>query len=475
MQGVVRLWEKFSREVPCENKLRVEQYVSAISDDLCYINDLLEHVEELNFDVCHKFVSFGVPWLIENISKELNTGTLNFIPSGYVIFSILEYLKCSYILNILVISLFSSKISEKMSYFTTKGSIPNNQLDVLEEYQGPIDNIIKHQVYAFLNDLKMCPITLLIMNNAISNEHLSKKVLYECQLLPKEDLKQQRLIRQILQDKHDYSSDRVLTEFLIKISTGNYPKFTMFLACRIILICSFFPSDIFLPQFLFEVNREIADVIAKLLIMIKSENLPDILLEAFEEASNNVKQYKWEEKIEFPKEILTKSDLSEQGIYRLPSSTFERYQNFFHKFFLLRKVKNLIFGEKIQNEGGVRKNSELADLTCNDGRVIIECLDNLKLIVQDFEIIVIGENGKEKGFRLRFIEVMVEGKNQTGLNLVINQPKKATNVKVKFFDAEACKVAKEIIESKRKKCKNKEVSHIKSFLGQEASLVESQQ
>ena len=470
---MVKLWQRFSEEIPTEQKLLVEYYVSAISDDLCYVNDLLEHVEELSHEICNKFVSLGMPWLVNNITEQLNSGRLNFIPAGYIIFSILEYVKSSYILNILTTSLFAGKIPEKMYYFTTRGSIPNNQLDFLENDKAAIINVFKQQIMAFLHEQSMCGVALLIINSTLSNESLSKKVLYECKILPKDEIKKQRLIRQILQDKHEYTSDPVLSQSFIQIFTGYYPQFTMFLAARIILSCGFFPQEEYLPQFRFEISRELGLVIERLRINIEKELFPEIMLEAFEEASRSVRNYRFEDKIEFPSAILTRSDLGDQGIYRMPMNSFETYLNYFHKLFLLRRVRSMLFEEQtLKVPGSLRKNSSLPESSTNESNTTIDCIDNVQLIIKDFEVAIVHpRESKCKNIRLRYIEVMLENKKPHMLNLIINQPKHSYNIKLEFEDINSCKDAKKAIEDKRKKCKQKEIKHVMNFLLEEAGII----
>ena len=473
MQGMLKLWQRFSEEVPTERKLLVEYYVSAISDDLCYINDLLEHVEELNHEICNKFVSLGMPWLMSTITTQLNSGILNFIPAGYIIFSILEYIRSPYILNILITSLFAARVSEKMFYFTTRGNIPNNQLDFLENDKAVIINIFKQQIMAFLHEPNMCGIALLIISSAISNESVSKKVLYECKILPKDEIKKQRLIQETLQDDQEYTSDPVLSQSFIQIFTGYYPQFTMFLAARIILKCSFFPEEQYLPQFQFEIYRELGLVIENLRTSIEKELFPEIMLEAFEEASSSVKNYRFDDKLEFPSAMLTRSDLGDQGLYRMPLNSFETYLNYFHKLFLLRRVKSMIFEDQtLKVPRSVRKGSSLPESSSDESHISIDCTENIQLIIKDFEIVIVHpEESNTKSIRLRHIEVMLENKRPHTLNLIINQPKQSYNLKLEFEDLNSCKYAKKIIEDKRKKCKNKEMKHITNFLLQEAEFI----
>ena len=212
-----------------------------------------------------------------------------------------------------------------MQNFTTNGSISNNQFDFLEETIGTIDNILKHQILSFLNDPTMSVIPLLVINHVISNDHISKKVLYETQLLPKEELKKQKLVRQILQDKHEYTSDSVLVELIIKLLTGNSTQYTSFLAARIIMNCSFYPQEEFLTRLINDINTELKNVIVEIKRDIEKENFVEIVLEAFEQQNENVNFYKFEEKVSFPTAILCKQDLTTLGIYRLPLSKIERY------------------------------------------------------------------------------------------------------------------------------------------------------
>lgn len=470
MERVIFLWEKLDREIPTEEKIRIENFVSAISDDLCYINDLIEHVEELNYDICNRFLSLAMPWLVSNINSQFKTGNLNFIPAGFVIFSILEHIKCSFILNMLVTGLFANKITEKIQCFITKGEVLNNQFDFLVEDCGRVENIVKHQIIAFLNEPKNANMSLLILNSIVSNEIVCKKVMYECQLLRKEEIKCQQLLRKVLQDTHEYSSDPLLVDLLIKSLTGDNSFFTMFLSFRLIYHCNFQPRDYYFSILQSEINREVILSINTLLQSISTETCPEMILDTFDEEYLNISSLNFNEKISFPETLLSSNETTTPLIYRLPLTRKEIYHWNFSRYFLFKKILSLLFSSKT---GANLESQDFLLLLANCGNsgpnLIVDCTISSSLEISDLFLNVITEKPyKKMTFKLRHVEVMLNAREPCALSLIFNQPKQSTSIKVNFTDEQVCKSTKKLIETKRKESKEKELVFIKIFLSQES-------
>ena len=195
----------------------------------------------------------------------------------------------------------------------------------------------------------------------------------------------------------------------------------------------------------------------------------DIILEVFEEESEDVKNYRFTEKIPFPEAILLKSSSATSRIYRLPLSNIDEYHNNFHKLLLLKQVKNMIsdkeFNEHCDSETIILNSEESSPM---EPTILLDCANDIQLLIKDFLITILYlSTDNKKIFKLRHVEVMLENKKPRTLNLIINQLKQSCNVKIEFYDEDDCKEAKKIIENKRKESKAKEIKFIKNFLARQ--------
>jgi hypothetical protein len=423
---------------------------------------LLEHVDEINRDLCDKFLSLSMPWIIKSLNFYFDCNT-NFIPAGFIIFCIFEYIKSEYILNILSTSLFSPKISEKMFYFVTTGSIPNNQFDFLEEEQGSIDNIVKHQFTALLNQPETCTIALLILNNTISNPFISKKVLFECQLLPKDEIKKQKLVRMILQDSQEYNSDKILAELLLKTISTFTPQFNIFLASKIIIFCSLHPEELYIPQLKENITKEILSCLNEIKKHLEKEKLKDILLDVFEDQATSIKTMKFEDKVNFPSVLLSHINSITPGFYRLPLSKFEIYNWHFYKLLILKRLYTLLFSNTLSNVSEIN----LPCMSFDGPTVTLQCLNDLTLVIQDFYLQFLYKAGQSKTYKLRCVEVMADNKHENILNITVNQNKNSITIQAVFENSQICKETKKNIENQRKESKTKEFMLIQNFIQQE--------
>lgn len=457
LKNLIDSWQKLYNDLPSGDNLLIESELSNISDDLMYINDLMEHVEELNSDISSKFLNTCIPWVIKKVSDVLNIGE-NFTPVGWIINSILDNIKANSILDVLVAGLFCSKITEKIVAYMQEDTVQNNQFDYFDEGRV-IDNTVKHQMVSLLNDPYCATTVLLIINSIISNIFISKRILYECRLLPKDELKTQTLIRKVLQDKSEYKSDALVAEFLMQILLREQSPFNVFLSSRIITLCRLHPEEKYMSSLHDEIKSQTLIILAQILEKIESENLKEHVLEAFENETEYVNSLKIENKIEFPIEFLINKQNLMPILYRMPISKKEFYHWSFCRLFLLNYCESEVFGcEKFQGIEGLIK-QEISQ----SGFLVIECQQGDYLNVDDFNLKIV-KNGAEKVMKLRNVEIMMNSKAGNVLNFIAGGGKVQFSGKMEFEDGEICKATKNVIEKKRKESKNREVELIKRFL-----------
>ena len=463
LKRVQESWQKLYTDLTTGSKLLIENSLSSIGDDLMYINDLIEHVEELSTEISSKFLSFSVPWVISKINDVLNIGE-TFTPVGWVLNCILENIKVSSILDVLVTGLFAGKISEKVKGYMFEGALHNNQFGYFTEETEVIENTVKHQVLSLLNEPYSATALLLILNKIVSNSAISKRTLFECALLPKDEIKTQTLLRKVLQDKVEYVTDPLLSEFLIQLTLGEQSTFNSLLAGRIIKTCRLHPEDKYMPDFQNNLNSQIIIIISSLLEHLASEKLQELVIEAFESESLSIKKIKIDDKVEYPVEILNNSEILIPLLYRLPISKKEIYHWNFSKLFVLNLFENLIFGvEKFKDSEQM-----ISEATEKSGAVKIECEGGEGIKITDFDLHVFAKTGVKK-IKLRNVEVMLDHKSPLAFTLISQEGNLSLNAKMRFWDDELCKNSKKIIEMKRKESKSKEMAMIREFLVKEKS------
>ena len=461
LKKLIDSWEKLYIDLPADDNLLVENELSGISDDLLYINDLIEHVEELNSDICSKFLNTCIPWVIRKVSDVLNIGE-NFAPVGWVISSILDNIKACSIIDVLVAGLLSSKISEKIVAYMQEDTVQNNQFDYFDEGRE-VDNTVKHQMISLLNDPYCATTVLLIINNVVSNLAVSKRILYECCFLPKDELKTQILLHKVLQDKIEYTSDALVAEFLMQILLGEQSTFNVLLSGRIIALCRLHPEEKYLSPLKSEINSQVLQILRNTLDRIETEKFKEYVLEAFEDESEYVNSIKLDNKIEFPIEFLINKENLMPILYRMPISKKEFYQWNFGRLFLLRLIESEIYGtEKMK---GIDEIIELEIM--KSGCLEIGCEEGNWLKLDDFYLRIGKETGGEKVIRLRNVEIMMDHRAPTELNFICGGGKVMFSSVIKFVDPETCKGCKDVVEKRRKASKDKEMELIKRFLLEE--------
>jgi hypothetical protein len=388
LKKIMENWQKLYIDLTCGDKLLIENSLSAISDDLMYLNDLMEHVEELVSEISNKFLSLAVPWIIKRIAEVLENGD-SFVPVGWVLNCVLDNIRVACVLDVLVTSLFSGKISEKVKGYMIEDTLHNNQFDYFIEENEDVENTVKHQVISLLNEPYSATALLLIINKIVTSSGISKRTLYECALLPKDEIKTQMLIRKVLQDKVEYMTDPLLSEFLMQIFLGEQSTFNTILSGRILTLCRLHPEEKYMQVFQNNTNTQIIIILSTLLDLLTSEKFQEIVLEAFEIESESLKSLKLDSRVEYPVEILNNIESLIPLNYRLPISRKEVYHWNFSKLFTLNLFENLIFGvEKFKNIEEL-----IMEATSKNGVVNIECEQGEGIKIDDFNLTVFIKTG----------------------------------------------------------------------------------
>jgi hypothetical protein len=342
--------------------------------------------------------------------------------------------------------------------------VHNNQFDYFTEESEIIENTVKHQVLSLLNEPYSATALLLVVNKIVLNPAISKRTLYDCALLPKDEVKTQTLLRKILQDKVEYRSEPLLSEFLMQIVLGEHSSFNTLLAGRVISVCRLHPEDKYMQGLQNDLNTQIIIIISSLLELLAGEKLQELVLEAFEIESLSIKKFKIQDQIDYPVEILNNSHLLVPLNYRLPISKKEIYHWNFSKLFILNLFENLMFGlDRFKDSQQM-----IQDLTEKAGTVNIECAGGEGIKISDFELHVFTKAGVKK-VMLRNVEVMMDLKSPFAFDIVSHEGNCSLNTKMRFWDEELCKNSKKIIEMKRKESKSKEMAMIREFLVKEKS------
>ena len=437
LKNVLSLWDKFNFLINRQEKFKRDYYITSISDDLCYINDLMCISEDLHLLICKLFFSICFSWLLEKIS-EISKNNGNFNGIGFIVYSILQYIQSKLVLDIVVSSLFSAEISEKIQGLA-KGK--GNYQEELQTEEVKIRNEVKTQVQNIMKNGLNTAAGLILVNCVSGNKNVSKSILFESCLLAKEDVKSQLLLRKILQDNKVYSSDKFLVQLLIKIICSQQTVFNVFLACRLINACKLYPEEeknMFLRE---KLAFRVLELVKTLIKNIQNEKNSVIVLEAFEDGCKFMNELNFSQKIKFPNELLYPIEATTASKFRIPIGQKESYLWYFNILFITGSLNSDLFCER---KFGYFDQIVIARKTGPPVQVF-ECRNQEKIEIYEFFLSIYQDN-QEKIINLSRSEVKTDSKDNKIIHIVCNEIKNCFTLKLEFDESNRCKQCKELME-----------------------------
>ena len=455
LKNVQSSWDKFNFLINRQEKFKRDYYITSISDDLCYLNDLMCISEDLQIMICRSFFSICFSWVLERIS-EISKNNSNFNGIGFIVYSILQYIQSKLVLDIVISSLFSAEISEKIQALA-KGK-GNYQEELLVE-EVKIRNEVKIQVQNIMKNGLNTAVVLILVNCVAGNKSVSKSVLFESCLLGKEDIKSQLLLRKILQDNKVYSSDKFLVQLLIKIICSQQTVFNVFLACKLINICKLYPEEVKFRLLREKLASRVLELVKALIKQIQNEKNSIIVLEAFEDGFKFVSELNFSQKIKFPNELLFPIEATTASKFRIPIGQKESYLWYFNILFIIGSLNSELFCER---KFGY---FDQIIITRKIGPPVqvFECRNQEKIEIYEFFLSVYQDN-QEKIINLSRSKIETDPKDNKIIHIVCNEVKNCFNLRLEFDENDKCKKFKNLIDDLIKESKLHELRVLTDYL-----------
>lgn len=259
------LSEKLSlcdRLILSNNVSKLESTLSEISEDLYYINDVLElQIKEFNESLCNILIKTLIyPIAISSLGSINHSAHHLSIPlSGTILYHILKIVKNPDLNNALTMGILSKLIPEPLASLLQEAPSPNIRqsdkyleaslhfLDKLEGFpssEALVPNQVPDIIFSFLTskDNNLIGTTLILLHTIINSVSVSNNLLLAAGLISYEKLKIKNLLNNIL-DTRDYSATycNQAVEALIGLLEYEHPLrlFLFKLACKVLISLTF--------------------------------------------------------------------------------------------------------------------------------------------------------------------------------------------------------------------------------------------
>lgn len=244
------------------NVSKLESTLSEISEDLYYINDILElQIKEFNDSLCNTLIkSLIYPVVISSLGSINHSPHHLSIPlSGTFLYYLLKIVKNPSLANTLTMGILSKLIPEDLSNLLQEAPSPNLRqndqyieassrfLEILEGFptkEKIVPNQVPDIIFSFLTskDNNLIGTTLILIHTVINCVSVSNNLLLASGLIPYEKLKIKNLLSTILetQDSNASYSEQVV-EALISLLGNEHPLqlFLFKLACKVLVSLTF--------------------------------------------------------------------------------------------------------------------------------------------------------------------------------------------------------------------------------------------
>ena len=451
-QKVLNNWKKFHLLVRREEKFSREYFVNILSDDLCYISDLMDTNEDMEHEISNKFIAICIPWLVTNI-EYVSKHKENFNGLGFILTCCFDFIKSNYLLNLLATVLFSNQVPQRI-LSCIKGD-DNFSYDFMNDDEKTA-NQVKGFIVNIMKSGKNTAGVLIVINKVIGNQFIYKRVFYDCALLLHQDVKPQNLIKKVLQKDETYASDSVLTSLLLQILNTDQPVFNAFLACRIFLLCKVYPEEVYLKLIKSKIEARVSEFVEQLKELLRAGKVDSYLMvECFEAESKYFKNLKFEAQVKFPTELLHLVDLSTSVRYRVPVSIKEKIGWYLCQLMIIGYLQHKLLGEK-----RFFCLDEILLMECEREIAVFDGKDGVKVKLNSFFVDV--EKNLES-FRLRISNLKVLQENDP-LILTLLSNISLTPIQIEFFNQESSTALRKLIEKRKKDITSLEFIQILKYI-----------
>lgn len=426
---------------------------------MCYLNDLMQISEDLHSQISRKFFSNCFSWVLAKIS-EISKKAQKFNGIGFILFSIFQHIQSRPVLDLIATCLFSAEISEKIQDLVRgKG----NYQEELSNDERKEKNEVKIQMQNIMKNGENTTAGLILANLVAGNKNISKKVLFECCLLGKKEIKSQLLLRKILQNNEAYVSDKFLTLLLIKVICSQQTIFNVFLACRLIFVCKLHPEEEKMTYLREKITHRVLEIAKDLKKNIQLEKNRDFVLEAFETGYKFVSELNFSQNIKFPNELLHPIEATTLLKFRIPIGQKEVYLWHFNILFILGTLNSELFYE--------RKFGYFDQIVMNRKSSppiqAFECRNQEKIEIYEF-FLSIHQGSQEKIINLSRSEVELDPTDTKIIHILSCESKNPYSIKLEFEDNDNSEQCKKLTDQMIKESKTNELKmltdHLESFI-----------